>query len=41
MSVLEIKNVSKVINNGVNERKTLLNHVDLTLESGDFVTVLG
>ncbi|WP_122644947.1 ABC transporter ATP-binding protein [Enterococcus mediterraneensis] len=41
MSVLEIKNVSKVINNGINERKTLLNHVDLTLESGDFVTVLG
>lgn len=41
MSVLEIKNVSKVIKNGVNEQKILLDQIDLTLQAGDFVTVLG
>ena len=39
--MLEIKNVTKIFNGGtVNEKKALSN-VSLTLEDGDFVTVIG
>ena len=39
--MLEIKNVSKVFNpNTVNE-KLALNDISLTLNEGDFVTVIG
>ncbi|MFV0557163.1 MAG: ABC transporter ATP-binding protein [Enterococcus sp.] len=41
MVVLEIKDARKVVNNGLNEKKVLLEKIDLTLNQGDFVTVLG
>lgn len=39
--MLEIKNVSKTFNPGTVNEKTALNGVNLTLEDGDFVTVIG
>lgn len=39
--MLEIKNVSKTFNPGTVNAKTALNGLDLTLEDGDFVTVIG
>lgn len=41
MSVLEIKNATKTISNGPKEQKVLLNNVNLTIKTGDFITVLG
>lgn len=41
MAVLEIKQATKTISNGPKEQKVLLNNVSLTIESGDFITVLG
>ena len=41
MSILELKNVTKTINNGPKEQKTLLDAVNLTIRPGDFITVLG
>ncbi|EOL44236.1 ABC transporter ATP-binding protein [Enterococcus caccae] len=40
-TVLELKNATKRIDNGLNETKTILNHVNLKIAQGEFVTVLG
>lgn len=39
--MLEIKNISKTFNPGTINEKTVLQNVSLTLEAGDFVTVIG
>jgi len=39
--MLEIKNISKTFNIGTVNQKTALDNVSLTLEDGDFVTVIG
>ena len=39
--MLEIKNVTKVFNPGTVNEKVALNDFSLTLENGDFVTVIG
>lgn len=39
--MLEIKNVTKVFNAGTVNEKVALNNLSLTLEDGDFVTVIG
>lgn len=39
--VLELRNAIKTIDNGMNETKTILDKVNLTINQGDFVTVLG
>lgn len=41
MTVLELKKVTKKIDNGMNETKVILNQVDLKINQGDFVTLLG
>ena len=38
---LQIKDGTVIVDNGMNERKTILDHVDLTVRAGEFVTVLG
>ena len=39
--MLEIRNVSKIFNPGTVNEKTALDGIDLTLNEGDFVTVIG
>ena len=39
--LLEIKEITKVFGEGTVNEKVALNHVNLTLHSGDFVTVIG
>jgi len=39
--MLEIKNISKTFNPGTVNEKRALKNVSLTLEDGDFVTVIG
>ena len=39
--MLEITNISKTFNAGTVNEKVALNGVSLTLEDGDFVTVIG
>ncbi|MGN1118536.1 MAG: ATP-binding cassette domain-containing protein, partial [Acutalibacteraceae bacterium] len=39
--MLEIKNVSKTFNPGTINEKKALSNVSLTLNDGDFVTVIG
>ncbi len=39
--MLEIKNLVKIFNKGTINERTALNGVDLTLNDGDFVTVIG
>ena len=39
--MLEIKNISKTFNAGTVNEKQALKEVSLTLEDGDFVTVIG
>ena len=39
--MLEIKNVTKIFNPGTVNEKVALNGINLTLEDGDFVTVIG
>ena len=39
--MLELKSVSKIFSPGTVNEKTALDHIDLTLAPGDFVTVLG
>ena len=41
MTNLELKHVTKVIDNGLQEKKTLLDDINLNIHPGDFVTVLG
>ena len=38
---LRLENATVVVNQGTPEEKTILNNVSLTLNEGDFVTVLG
>lgn len=40
-TVLELKNATKFIDNGLNETKIILDHINLTIHAGEFVTVLG
>ncbi len=40
-AMLEIKNLSKTFNKGTINEKLALDHINLTLEDGDFVTVIG
>ncbi|GEK91967.1 ABC transporter ATP-binding protein [Alkalibacterium kapii] len=39
--LLELKDVTKTIQNESDMNNTILDHVDLTIEQGDFITVLG
>ncbi|MCQ2558355.1 MAG: ABC transporter ATP-binding protein [Oscillospiraceae bacterium] len=39
--MLELKNISKTFNKGTINQKTALNHLNLHLNPGDFVTVIG
>ena len=39
--ILTIKNGRKVVKNGMNEEKVLLDEINLTIREGDFITVLG
>ena len=39
--MLEIKNLVKIFNKGTINERVALNGVDLTLNDGDFVTVIG
>ena len=41
MAVLEMKNAVKTIQNGPKEQTVLLNKVNLTVQPGDFITILG
>lgn len=41
MPVLEIKQAVKEISNGPGEKLHILDHLDLVIEPGDFITVLG
>ena len=40
-ATLEIKNLSKTFNKGTINEKIALDHINLTLNEGDFVTVIG
>ena len=40
MSMLRLENITKIIHNGSNEEKVLLDHIDFQVNAGDFVTVL-
>ena len=39
--MLQLKNITKTFNQGTINEKHALNGIDLTLEDGDFVTVIG
>ena len=39
--MLEVREVTVVFNGGTVNEKTALDHVSLTLEAGDFATVIG
>ena len=39
--MLELKNISKTFNKGTVNAKTALDNLSLTLNDGDFVTVIG
>ena len=39
--MLELKNISVVFNQGTVNEKIALSHVNLELEKGDFVTIIG
>ena len=39
--MLELKNITKVFNAGTINEKVALNNLSLTLNEGDFVTVIG
>lgn len=41
MTVLEMRNAAKLISNGPKEKKTLLDHINLSIQKNDFITVLG
>lgn len=41
MTILELKNGTKIVNNGPSEQKVLLNNVNLLINQGEFITVLG
>ena len=39
--MLKIENVTKIFNPGTVNEKMALNHLDLTVQDGDFITLLG
>ena len=39
-AIVELKNATKVVNNGFDE-KTILDNVSLTIHKHDFITILG
>ncbi len=39
--ILTIKNGRKVVNNGMNEEKNIIEDINFTINEGDFITVLG
>lgn len=41
MSKLELKSINTIVNVGTNEEKQILKNINLTLNDGDFVTLLG
>jgi len=41
MSVLEMQNAAKLVNNGPKEKKVLLDHINLSIQENEFITVLG
>ena len=41
MAILEMRQATKSISNGPSEQKTLLNKINLSINEGDFITVLG
>ena len=41
MAMLELRNLSKTFNPGTVNEKTALSHLDLTVEDGDFITIVG
>ena len=41
MAMLELKNLSKTFNPGTVNEKTALSHLELTVEDGDFITIVG
>lgn len=40
-TIIELEAATKVVNNGFDENKIILNDVSLKIETGDFITVLG
>lgn len=40
-AVIELKEATKIIDNGIDEAKTILNQVNLTIHAHDFITILG
>lgn len=40
-AVVELKNATKVVNNGLGEEKIILNDVNLEIHEHDFITILG
>ena len=41
MAMLELRNLSKTFNPGTVNEKTALSHLNLTVEDGDFITIVG
>ena len=39
--MIEIRNLLKAFDNGSDSKTIAINHVNLTLEEGDFVTIIG
>ena len=39
--IVELKNATKVVNNGLDEEKVILNNVSLQIHEHDFITILG
>ncbi|KXT79050.1 ABC transporter ATP-binding protein [Streptococcus sp. DD13] len=39
--IVELKDATKIVNNGLNEEKVILDHVSLKIFDKDFITVLG
>ncbi|HFI0131527.1 TPA: ABC transporter ATP-binding protein [Streptococcus suis] len=40
-AIVELKNATKVVTNGFDEERVILNNVNLTIYQGDFITILG
>ncbi len=40
-TILDLQNISTTVNAGTNEEKKILKNINLKLEDGDFVTLLG
>ncbi len=40
-AIVELKNVTKAVSNGMNEEKVILDDVSLEIREHDFITILG